>query len=174
VLERHGLGRWRVIQKANLDDASDVYRTENAKRADWVMIGNHDTAPIFALVRSWSTETRVKWARHLTARLSLGGEQPWDDDGFLATAMLAEVFACEAENVSIFWADLFGETERFNAPGTVSDANWSLRLPPDFDRVHRDRLDQHGALDIPLALALALEAKGSTSNLAAALRTCSP
>src|SRR5262249_4337123 len=30
VLERHGLGRWRVAQKADLDDPADVYRAENA------------------------------------------------------------------------------------------------------------------------------------------------
>jgi 4-alpha-glucanotransferase len=170
VLERHGLGRWRVTQKANLDDATDVYRSENAKQHDWIMLGNHDTAPIFALIRAWSVEQRAGWARHLSARLALT-DAPFDDDGFVATAMLAELFACAAENVSIFFADLFGETARFNAPGTISDANWSLRLPPDFARVHHDRLDRHAALDLRLALALALDARGSTSGLAARLRT---
>jgi 4-alpha-glucanotransferase len=169
VLARHGLGRWRVTQKANLDDASDVYRTENARREDWVMLGNHDTAPIFALIAGWSADTRAKWVQHLTARLS-PREPRWDHDGWLASAMLAELFVCEAENVSIFFADLFGETTRFNAPGTVSDANWSLRLPSDFARVHGDRLRRGGALDIRLALALALEARNSTSGLAAHLQ----
>ena len=54
--------------------------------------------------------------------------------------------------------------------GTVSDANWSLRLPPDFARVHAERLARDAALDLPLALALALDARSSTSGLAAALR----
>ena len=152
VLQRHGLGRWRVTQKANLDDATDVYRTENARREDWVMLGNHDTAPVFALIAKWSAETRAKWVRHLTAKLAPAAPR-WDDDRFVASAMLAELFACDAENVSIFWADLFGYTERFNAPGTVSDANWCLRLPPDFER-----LAPRG-LDIPLALELALAAR---------------
>src|SRR2546423_908947 len=44
MLARHHLGRWRVTQKANLDDPDDVYRTERAAREDWVMLGNHDTA----------------------------------------------------------------------------------------------------------------------------------
>lgn len=171
VLARHGLGRWRVAQKANLDDARDVYRSENAQPADWVMLGNHDTPPIFALIRGWSAERRGRWARHLAARLALPADAPFDRDGFVATAMLAELLACAARNVSIFFADLFGYTERFNAPGTVSEANWSLRLPPDFARVHAARLAAHAALDLPLALALALEARGSTSGLAARLRT---
>ena len=169
VLERHGLGRWRVTQKANLDDPTDVYRTENARRADWVMLGNHDTAPIFALIAGFTADKRTAWVRHLTARLAPAAPR-WDDDGFLASAMLAELFVCDAENVSIFFADLFGETARFNAPGTVSDANWSLRMPPDFARVHADRIARGAALDLRLALALALDAKHSTSGLAAQLR----
>ena len=63
-----------------------------------------------------------------------------------------------AENVSIFFADLFGYEERFNAPGTYNDVNWTLRLPPDFDRLHRERLDRGAALDIPLAIELVLVA----------------
>ena len=172
VLARHQLGRWRVTQKANLDDATDVYRSENARPEDWVMLGNHDTAPIFALIKNWSADTRASWVRHLTARLSPRAPR-WESDGFVATAMLAELFACAAENVSIFFADLFGETARFNAPGTVSDQNWSLRLPPDFARVHGDRIATHAALDVPLALVLALDARGSTSGLAENLANAS-
>lgn len=168
VLERHGLGRWRVTQKANLDDATDVYRSENARPADWVMLGNHDTAPIFAVIRGWSAAQRASWVAHLTRRLSPRAPR-WDADGYLASAMVAELFACAANNVSIFFADLFGETSRFNAPGTVSDANWSLRLPPDFARVHAERIERAQAIDLRLALALALDARGSTSGLAARL-----
>ncbi|MBA3459083.1 MAG: 4-alpha-glucanotransferase, partial [Deltaproteobacteria bacterium] len=173
VLERHRLGRWRVTQKANLDDPRDVYRSENAAREDWVMLGNHDTAPVFALIAGWSPATRESWARHLTHRLGL--REPSQrarlahDDGFVASAMVAELFLCPAENVSIFFADLFGYVERFNAPGTVSDENWSLRLPHDFDQLHAARLAHRAALDLPLALMLALEAQGSTSGLAARL-----
>ncbi|HLL23800.1 MAG TPA: 4-alpha-glucanotransferase, partial [Kofleriaceae bacterium] len=169
VLARYGLGRWRVTQKANLADAIDVYRSEQARPEDWVMLGNHDTPPIFALIRGWTTTTRRAWVCHLTERLA-PRETCWDEDGFLATAMLAELFVSPAENVSIFFADLFGYVERFNEPGTVSDANWSLRLPPDFARLHAERLAKGGALDIRTALALALDARGSTSGVADELR----
>src|SRR5690606_18231397 len=47
VLERHGLGRFRVTQKADLTNPNDVYRSENARPEDWVMLGNHDTPPIW-------------------------------------------------------------------------------------------------------------------------------
>jgi 4-alpha-glucanotransferase len=156
VLERHGLGRWRVTQKANLDDVRDVYRLENAQPNDWVMLGNHDTPPIIAVIRGWSPAKREQWARHLSARLKLAHPGRLASDGYMATAMLAELFASRAENVSIFFADLFGYEERFNVPGLVADVNWSLRLPHDFERLHADRLAQHAAIDLPLAVELAL------------------
>lgn len=164
VLDRHGLGRWRVLQKANLNDPRDVYRSENAARADWVMLGNHDTAPIFAVIAGWSAPQRDAWARHLTERLRLREPARLASDGFFATAMLAELFASAAENVSIFFADLFGMTERFNVPGVIADANWSVRLPADFERLHAEQLAAGRALDLPLAAALALEARAPPAD----------
>jgi 4-alpha-glucanotransferase len=158
VLRRHGLGRWRVTQKANLDDPTDVYRSENAQPDDWVMLGNHDTAPILTVIRGWAPAQREKWARHLAATLKLLRPERLASDGFTATAMLAELFASRAQNVSIFFADLFGYTERFNVPGLVDDANWALRLPHDFERLHAERLAREEALDLPLAVELALAA----------------
>jgi hypothetical protein len=159
VLERYGLGRWRVLQKADLGNPNDVYRVEQVKPHDWVMLGNHDTQPIFAVIRSWSAAQRDAWVRHVATHLHIAPDARFARDGYLATAMLAMLFASPAENVSIFWADLFGETGRFNAPGTVSDANWCLRLPADFERLHSERLGQDAALDLPLAVSLALDSR---------------
>ncbi len=159
VLAAYGCGRWRIAQKANLHDARDVYRMENAERSDWVMLGNHDTAPIFELIRAWPQATRDAWGKHLTERLALA--RPWRlaDPGFLANAMLAEVFASRAENVSIFFADLFGYHERFNSPGVIDHtANWSLRLPSEFAEVYAQRREAGAALDLDLATDLALAA----------------
>jgi 4-alpha-glucanotransferase len=155
------VGRWRVLQKANLDDPRDVYRTENATRADWVMLGNHDTAPILSVVRGWPAAKRDAWARHLTARLHLDADaqQRLAGDGFLATAMFAELLVCPAENVSIFFADLFGCEDRFNVPGLVDDQNWSVRLPHDFEQLHAKRLANGAAIDLPLAVTLACAAQ---------------
>jgi 4-alpha-glucanotransferase len=158
MLVRYGLGRWRVTQKAKLDDPDDVYRCENATPEDWVMLGNHDTPPIFALVRSWSPVQREAWARHLAARLALARPERLAAPGFLATAMLAELLVSRAENVSIFFADLFGFEDRFNVPGLVSAENWSLRLPANFATLHADRVVRGAALDLGLAVDLALAA----------------
>lgn len=159
VLARHALGRWRVTQKANLDDPSDVYRVENAVPADWVMLGNHDTAPILTVIRGWTPARREAWARRLAARLCLPRPERLASEGFMATAMLAELFASRAENVSIFFADLFGYDKRFNVPGLVDETNWTLRLPADFEALHARRLAREQALDLPLALDLALGAQ---------------
>jgi len=159
VLARHGLGRFRVMQKANLDDATDVYRTENAAREDWVMLGNHDTPPIFAVIRGWSPAQREQWSRHLAARLKLRNPDRLVSARFAASAMLAELFVSRAENVSIFFADLFGVEERFNVPGVIDDTNWTLRLPPDFEALHASQLANENALDLPLAIELALAAE---------------
>ena len=158
MLARYGLGRWRVSQKAKLDDPDDVYRTERADRADWVMLGNHDTAPIFAQIHAWLPAQREAWARHLAARLRLAAPARLAEPGFLATAMLAELLCSPAENVSIFFGDLFGCEERFNVPGLVDATNWTLRLPADFERLHAERLARGAALDLPLAVELALAA----------------
>ncbi len=159
VLRRHGLGRWRVTQKANLDDPSDVYRTANVAREDWVMLGNHDTPPIMAVIFGWTPAQRETWSRHLAARLRLAEPQRLASPRYLASAMLAELFISRAENVSIFFADLFGLTERFNVPGLVDDANWTLRLPHDFEALHASQLASERALDLPLAIELALAAQ---------------
>jgi 4-alpha-glucanotransferase len=159
ILDRYGLGRWRVTQKANLDDPTDVYRTEYVARHDWLMLGNHDTAPIFAVIRGWTPGKREQWARHLAARLRLPDPARLSSDGFLASCMLAELFVAGAENVSIFFADLFGIEDRFNVPGLVDEHNWTLRLPPDFEALHARRLADERALDLSLAVALALAAR---------------
>jgi hypothetical protein len=76
----------------------------------------------------------------------------------------------------VFFTDLFGFTEDYNVPGMVHSGNWSLRLPADFERLYHERVARGTALNIPAALALALEARGLAADetgarLAAELRT---
>jgi 4-alpha-glucanotransferase len=159
VLARYDLGRWRITQKGDLDNPRDVYLADNAGRRDWVMLGNHDTAPVFALLRGWTPVQRERWGRHLAQKLHLPSPERLAAPGFFASAMLAELLLSPAENVSIFFADLFGFEERFNVPGLVADANWSLRLPARFEALHAERLERSAALDLELAVNLALAAQ---------------
>lgn len=174
TLERHRLGRFRVTQKAKLEDPTDVYRSENARPEDWIMLGNHDTPPIWAVVKRWRGEGVLeKRAAYLAARLR--PEDPADfvrqlvgDEGLFVNAQLADALASPARNVFVFFTDLFGYTDVYNTPGTISDDNWSLRLPADFENLHATR----NTLNLPLALALALQTHPTQENqhLAAALK----
>ena len=186
VMQRHGLGRLVVTQKAKLDDPGDVYRTENATTADWVMVGNHDTAPVWKVVGEWhGTEAGRARARYLAETLE---PDPACRDAYaeilcrspshLCTAMFAALFSCEATSVSIFFADFFGMHQSYNVPGTVSKENWSLRLHPEYaDHYVRLLATEAGplALDLPLALRLALHARSiHDGELAERLEALSP
>jgi hypothetical protein len=183
VLARYGLGRYCVTQKANLDDPDDVYRAEHAEPADWVMLGNHDTPPIWQLVRTWArTGGLAAQAAYLAQRLA---PQPSAVAALqqeilrrperVALAKFADLFVSRARQVVVFFTDLFGFTEDYNVPGTVHANNWSLRLPADFERLYHERVARGAALNLPAALALALEARGLATDetgarLAAELR----
>jgi 4-alpha-glucanotransferase len=166
VMEREGLGRLLVTQKATVTDAHDVYRSDNAQARDWIMVGNHDTPPIWRVLERWQgTGELERRADFLTEILEPVIENRQDFSkqlrqapGKLATALFAELFASRANHVSIFFADLLGYREIYNAPGTVSDGNWRLRIQPDYQRQYATDILSERALHLPRALALALKA----------------
>lgn len=170
VTERHGLGRFRVTQKANLERAEDVYRSENARPEDWIMVGTHDTAPIWRLAHQWQQSDMVgRQAAYLAQRLCPGGSagdvdalarELAADPRKLAHAKVADVFASAARHVQVFFADLLGMDEVYNAPGTVGEHNWSLRVPPDHAARYAEDAARGEALDLRCVLALALRQRG--------------
>jgi 4-alpha-glucanotransferase len=172
VLERHGLGRFRVTQKADVRRADDGYRAENAAPADWIMIGNHDTDSLWRKLEAWSASGEIRErARYLAERLvpdparraRFADEWALDPGGF-AQAQLADLFASPARHVLVFFSDLFGIRETFNRPGEVSADNWSLRLPGDYRERYLERVARGRALNLPHALALALRARGGAEG----------
>ena len=175
VMERYGLGRFCVTQKADLARADDVYRSENAGPRDWIMVGNHDTASIWALAHRWhGTATGAERAGYLAARLApsddlRAGLAHWlaADARHLCQGMFAELFASRAHRVSVFFADLFGAQDTYNRPGVVSAENWTLRLPTRFGALYRERVGEGAAFNVPLALALACVARREPAQRAA-------
>lgn len=169
VMDRHHMGRFRVTQKANLRDHTDGYRSENAQPEDFIMVGNHDTASLWSLIEDWKRGgTLAAQACYLADRLVPDSAQRASfalklaaNPSCLAQAKFAELFASPARHVSIFFADLFGMTQRYNLPGVISDENWSLRVPPDYEAEYLRRLSANAALNLPLALTLALRARGA-------------
>ena len=168
VLARHGLGRFRVTQKADLHRPDDVYRSENASPQDWIMVGNHDTAPIWRLVRQWQgTAEGERQAWYLARRLypdrdvgPLAGEL-MRDPRKLVHAKFADLFVSPARQVMVFFADLLGTEEIYNVPGTVSPDNWTLRVPRDYARRYAADAARGDALNLPCVLALALRSRGA-------------
>ncbi|HYC00533.1 MAG TPA: 4-alpha-glucanotransferase [Candidatus Limnocylindrales bacterium] len=177
VLARHGLGRFVVTQKADLTDPADVYRTDRTARADWVMLGNHDTTPIFAVVQAWHRNgSAAARAAYLASRLEPAPEarealarRLVESPSEMAQASLADLFLADAENVLVYWTDLFGELEPFNRAGIVHPDNWTLRLPSHYRSVYAARVRERRALDVRAAVATALRARGVAGDLSAAL-----
>lgn len=173
VLRQYGLGRFRVTPKANLDDPSDVYLSSNAGPADWMLLGNHDTAPIWQLVSEWKrTGEDRRQAAYLATRLCPDdAHRPQfhrallADPAELAHAKFADLLVGKARNVLVSFGDLFGSTSPYNVPGTVSDDNWSQRIPRDFREFYTTGLSQGRALDLERALRLALGRVAPESDL---------
>ncbi|RJX24890.1 MAG: 4-alpha-glucanotransferase [Desulfurivibrio sp.] len=166
VMARHGLGRFRVTQKADLDNPRDVYRSENARPEDWLMLGNHDTPSIWQLAGQWvASGVADRQAAYLAERLRIPEREraEWIERtasaaGALAQAKFADLFVGPGTNVMLFFTDLFGIEEAYNIPGTTGDHNWSLRITPDFRQRYPELAGQGRALHIPGALAMALRA----------------
>ncbi|MBN1836676.1 MAG: 4-alpha-glucanotransferase [Spirochaetales bacterium] len=163
AIQLHGLGRFRVTQKADVTDSRDVYRSDNAEPSDWIMVGTHDTPPIWALVERWLREGRAEdRAGYLSRRLVPAGQargyrqQLLGDPGQFVHAELADILASRAEQVLVFFADLFGLRETYNTPGSVGPQNWALRVPADYEGSYPPRARRLQALNIPYALSLAL------------------
>jgi len=168
VLTRHGLGRFRVTQKARVDIPEDVYRSDNADAMDWVMVGNHDTDPLTLLTERWhATPEASRRAEYLARRLCPSEREraPMavaiaQDTQAMAQAMFADLFVGPARQVLVFWADLFGVREVYNRPGVVHPDNWTLRVPRDFEHAYAQATRHGAAPSLPSALATALRARG--------------
>jgi 4-alpha-glucanotransferase len=161
VLARHRLGRFRVTQKARVDQPADVYRGDRSEPADWIMIGNHDTPPLRAVIAGWrGTPEMARRAAYLGERLRRPPAELERDERALATAMLAELFLGPARKALVFWPDLFGIDEAFNRPGVVSPTNWALRIPSDFEAAHARAVAGGTAPDLGRAVAWALRGRG--------------
>jgi 4-alpha-glucanotransferase len=168
VMEKYGIGRFRVTQKADPDNPKDVYRSANAWPEDWIMVGTHDTEPIWRRVEEWRGTDRIKrHADYLAERLIPDADPREAFSRKLATrpekfvqAMFADIFASPARNIMIFFADLFGMKEVYNRPGSVNDSNWTLRVSNDYEQDYRDKLRSDKAINIPHALAMAIRSKG--------------
>lgn len=161
VMKEFGLQGMKLTQFVEADKPEDPYRCCNIDKKCWAMVGTHDNEPI----KMWAdsmihTHVGYLHAKNLVDDLFKEAENKDDiivrltnDAEFLAQTKLVEIFACEAENIQIFFTDYFNVYDVYNRPGTSGDENWSLRLPDNYKELT--------PIDLPNILKLAIEARGS-------------
>ena len=136
------------------------------------MVGTHDNQPVsmwademinthegylnvLNLVDDMFAEVQGKDRDDLIVKLTT-------DAKALMNVKLAEIFASKAANIQVFFTDFFGLKATYNTPGTSGDKNWSLRLPDNFEETYLNNICDNGlALNLPLILKMAIEARGS-------------
>lgn len=170
VMRKYDLQGMRVTQFVVPDMPLHPYRGANIEERTWVMTGTHDNEPISTWAdRTVNTHEGYLNGKNLAADLWIDASEEDQeqiavalskDAKFLTQTKFVELFACKSENVQIFFSDFLGLSDVYNKPGTSGDDNWSLRIPNNFEEVYCKNLKEGRALNMPLTLKLAMEARG--------------
>ncbi len=176
VMKEYDLQGMKLIQFVVPEKPEHPYRCKNITQRSWAMVGTHDNEPI----AMWADATVNTEAGYLNGKNLAEDLYPdaadeekeavavrcSKDSAFLTQTKLVELFACKAQNIQIFFTDFLGLYDVYNRPGTSGDENWSLRIPDNYEEVYCNNLKEGKALNLPLILKLAIEARGKefTSN----------
>lgn len=169
VMKEYDLQGMRLTQFVVPEMYEHPYRSRNIVKRTWAMVGTHDNQPVAMWADSMiNSHEGYLHARNLVEDLFSYEENKDDiiveltnDADFLAQVKTIELFACEAENIQIFFPDYFGIKDVYNRPGTSGDENWSLRLPNNFKEVFCENLKANKAVNLPLILQFAIKARGA-------------
>lgn len=168
VMKEYDLQGMKLTQFVVPEMYEHPYRGRNIEKRCWAMVGTHDNRP----VSMWADDLVNTHEGYLHAKNLVEDVYPeaqnkddiivklTNDAKFLAQTKLVELFACQTENIQIFFTDYFGIKDVYNRPGTSGDENWSLRLPNDFEEVFCQNFKNGTALNLPLTLQLAIESRG--------------
>ena len=170
VMKELQLKGMRLTQFVVPEKPAHIYRCCNIDSEQWAMVGTHDNEPITMWAdKQINTHEGYLHAKNLAEDL-LPADRKSETDGLvhrltsdaalLAKTKLVELFACPAKNLQVFFTDFFGIKDVYNKPGTSGDANWSLRLPDNFEEFYYEQLSRGEGLNLPEILRLALEARG--------------
>lgn len=161
VMKEYELLGMKLTQFTVPTEDDDPYRCKNITKKCWAMIGTHDNQPVSSWAKSL-VHTHEGYLHVKNLVEDLFKEAPnkdeiivkmTNDENFLKETKLVELFACQAENIQIFFTDFFGMNQTYNTPGTSGDKNWSLRLPNNFAQIE--------TINLPLLLKKAIIARGS-------------
>jgi len=170
VMKKYDLQGMKLIQFVVPEKPEHPYRCKNINERSWAMVGTHDNEPI----AMWANATVNTEAGYLNGKNLAEDLYPdatdeekeqiavriSKDAPFLTQTKLVELFACKAQNIQIFFTDFLGLYDVYNRPGTSGDKNWSLRIPNNYEEVYENNLREGKALNLPLILKLAIEARG--------------
>ena len=143
VMKKYGLQGMRLTQFVLPEKPEHPYRCKNIGENVWTMVGTHDNNPIATWAESMiNTHEGYLHAKNLVEDLFADADNKDDiivkmtqDKDYLRFVKLVELFASKARNVQIFFTDFFQINQTYNTPGTSGDANWSLRLPNNFEEI---------------------------------------
>jgi len=169
VMKKYDLQGMKLTQFVEPEKSEHPYRCKNIQKRCWVMVGTHDNEPI-SMWADKMIDTHEGYLQAKNLAEDLFNEVSNQDDiivkltkdvQFLAQTKIVELFASKAENIQIFFTDYFGIKDVYNIPGTSGEENWSLRLPNNFEEFFCKNIKSKKAINIPLILQLAIEARGS-------------
>jgi 4-alpha-glucanotransferase len=173
VLKQLNLSGVRVTQFVEPDVEKSIFRGKNVAPHHWVMIGTHDNESLISWAEGLFSKNQAEaHAKQLAEDLAPTPEekqslfqQILSSPKALMKAKFAELFASPSQKIQVFFTDLFGLKETYNRPGTSGDANWSLRIPNDYESVYYDNLEKQLGMNLPDALLMALSARKLDQNL---------
>lgn len=150
VMKEYNLLGMRLTQFTVPTEPQDPYRCKNITPNCWAMVGTHDNKPINEWAKSMiNTHVGYLHVKNLVEDLFKEATNKdeiivkmTNDKEFLKETKLVELFACQAENIQMFFTDFFNMNETYNTPGTSGDKNWSLRLPDNFENMETINLPQ--------------------------------
>jgi 4-alpha-glucanotransferase len=104
-----------------------------ASVATW---STHDTQPVTAWWSDFSADERGELSRAASFDESIS------EDG-RSLALLRMLFQSGSDTTLVLAQELIGEEARINLPGTVTDDNWTYRLPAPIESLERDARIAH-------------------------------
>ncbi|MGA9721824.1 MAG: 4-alpha-glucanotransferase [Candidatus Binatus sp.] len=102
--------------------------------------GTHDTEPLTVWWHAQPIADREKFVRELGLEGKVNPRRMLEESA--RDAILALLYAAPSRLVIIPIQDLFGWSARINRPGTISDSNWTYRIPLTLERMRRSRAIQ--------------------------------